>query len=147
MLALIDEQITRVHAEDGARSAEIELALVCEEADLEAARQLKDDLKSKRAVAVESPDFVGSRLKAMERLRKWHDYLGHGATLLFYYGLAERNRLDLIWQSARQQRPDARSTWFLAPPDLERKQQQFPDAVWNLDQVLGFLERSRGASA
>jgi len=147
LLALIDEQITQGHSEAEAGNSEVELALVCEEADLESVRQFKGDLKIKHPMEVESPDFVGCRLRAMERLRKWHDYLSHGDTLLFYYGLAERNRLDLIWQTARQQRPNARSSWFLAPPDLERKRQQFPDALWNLDQVVHFLERSQGASA
>jgi len=147
LLALIDEQITQVHSEAGAGSPQPELALVCEEADLEAARQLKGDLKSRRPLEVESPDFVGSRLKAMERLRKWHDYLSHGDTLLFYYGAAERSRLDLIWQTAMQHRPKARSNWFLAPPDVEYKRQLFPDALWNLDQVVRFLERPQGASA
>ena len=128
LLALIDEQITLVRTKPINEVAPVELALVCEESDLEGVRQLKNEIKTRRSVEVKFPDFLGGRLKAMERLRMRHDFLRRAQALLFYYGTAERNRLELFWQEAQQRRPDARRDWFLAPPNLESKRQQHPDA-------------------
>ena len=147
LLALIDEQVTRGRAETGAAMAEAELAIVCEEADLDAVHQLKAGLKALRPVEIETPDFVAGRLKAMERLRKWKDYLSRGKALLFYYGNAERSRLELLWQTAEQQRPNARRNWFLAGPDLDGKRQQYPVALSSVDQVVAFMEQVRSARA
>jgi hypothetical protein len=147
LVALIDEQITSVRAESRLITDEVNLALVCEEGDLEGVRQLEAEIKTRRPAHVGFPDFLGTRLKAMERLRKWNDYLSHGEALLFYHGVAERNRLELIWQKAQEHRPDVQCKWFLAPPNLQDKREQHPDALWNIDQVVGFLETTGGAHA
>ncbi|MBZ5521601.1 MAG: toll/interleukin-1 receptor domain-containing protein [Acidobacteriia bacterium] len=147
LLALIDEQITRVRTAPTRNVAEIDVALICDEADMGSVRQLKQDIATQHAAKVESPDFLESRLGAMERLRKWNDYLSRSDALLFYYGAAERDRLDLIWQKAQQNRPDTRRNWFLAPPDLDRKRRQYPDALWNIDQVVRFMTGERSAPA
>jgi hypothetical protein len=141
LLALIDEQITRVREATAPPLAQPQLALVCEEVDLDAVRQLKDAIQSRRALAVDFPDFLGGRLKAMERLRKWDEYLARGETLLFYLGAGERLRLHPIWLKAEQNRPVARRDWFLAQPDLDGKRLKQPEALWNIDQVIRFLDR------
>jgi hypothetical protein len=139
LLALIDEQITRVQADSGTDIARVKLVLICEKADFEGVWHLKEEIEARRPITVEFPDFLDSPLTATERLRKWHDYLGHGERLLFYYGAAERSRLELLWQTARQCRPGARLDWFLAPPALDEKRRRYPDALWNMDQVSHFI--------
>ena len=127
------------------KPTEASLALVCEESDLEGVRQLTKEIKATHSVEAQFPDFLGGRLKAMDRLRKWRDYLSHSEVLLFYYGAAERGRLELIWQKAQEQTPKARRSWFIAPPDLEDKRKQYPDALWSIDQVTDLLEMARRA--
>jgi hypothetical protein len=145
LLALIDEQITRFCEDSDAARAKVELTLVCDEADLNGVRQLKDDITSRSLFVLEFPDFLGAQLKSMERLRKWEDYLSRGEALLFYHGVAERNRLELIWQKSALSRPSAERSWFLAPPDLDNKRRRQPDALLTVDQVIRFIERVRGA--
>jgi hypothetical protein len=145
LLALIDEQITRVRGDSGTGVVRPDLALVCEEPDMKSIRKLIEDIRAKHPVEVHSPDFLSSRMRAMEKLRKWEDYLSRSEALLFYYGLTERERLEIILQKAQNQKPDARCDWFLAPPDLDSKRHKHPDAMWNIDQVIGFVERIRDA--
>jgi hypothetical protein len=145
LVALIDEQITRFRNGASAAQGKAVLALVCDEADLNGVRQLKDDISSRSPFALELPDFLGAPLKAMERLRKWQDYFSRGEVLLFYYGAAERNRLELIWQKAESSRPGAKRGWFLAPPDLAEKLRKQPDALSTIDQVIRFVEGVRSA--
>jgi hypothetical protein len=147
LLALVDEQITRFREDSGAAQAKVELGLVCDEADLNGVRQLKDDIASRSLLALEFPDFLGAPLKAMERLRKWQDYLSRSEALLFYDGAAQRNRLELIWQKAELSRPGAKRSWFLAPPDLDNKLLKQPDPLSTADQVIRFVERLRSAHA
>ena len=147
LLALADEQITRFREEAGVAQARVDLTLVCDEADLSGVRQLKDDITGKSPFALEFPDFLGAPLKAMERLRKWQDYLSRGEALLFYDGAAERNRLEPIWLKAQESRPGAKRSWFLAPPDLEDKLRKQPDALSTVGQVIGFVEEVRRAHA
>jgi hypothetical protein len=145
LLAVIDEQVTRIRADSPKALARPDLALVCEEADLDRARQLKEDIRAMGQIEVHSPDFLGGRMKAMERLRKWQDYLSRSEALLFYYGLTEPERLELIWQTVQHPGRDVRRDWYLAPPDLDGKRQKQPDALWNVDQVIRFLHRGRSA--
>jgi hypothetical protein len=147
LLSLVDEQITLFREEAGAAQARVDLALVCDEADLNGVRQLKNDISSRRPFALDSPDFVGARLKSMEVLRKWKDYLSRGEALLFYDGAAERNRLEPFWLKAQESRPGAKRSWFVAPPDLEDKLRKQPDALSTVDQVIGFVEEVRRAHA
>lgn len=139
--------MTLFREDSGAAQARVGLALVCEEADLNGGRQLRDDVTSRSVFALEFPDFVGTPMKAMERLRKWQDFLSRNEALLFYHGAAERNRLELIWQKAHASRPGGKRNWFLAPPDLDDKRQRQPDALWTVDQVIRFIEHVRSAHA
>ena len=147
LLALLDEQIMRFREDPGAAQARVDLTLVCDEPDLNGVRQLQDDITRGSKFALESPDFLGAPLKAMERLRKWQDYLGRGDVLLFYLGAAQRTRLELIWQKAEFGRPGAKRNWFLAPPDLEDKLRKQPDALSTVDQVIRYMEHVRSAPA
>jgi len=142
LLAVIDEQITRIRDTSKPLSQE-ELAVVCEESDLESVVRLKEDIRTRRQVEVRFPDFLSGNTKAMERLRRWQEYLSCSKALLFYYGFSQRERLELICQAAQQQGRVVRHDWFLAPPDLDRKREKQPDALWNIDQVIGFVERGR----
>ena len=147
LLAVIDEQITRIYEIYSKPISQEELAVVCDESDLESVLQLKENIRTRRQVEVRFPDFLTNCTRAMERLRRWQEYLGRSNALLFYYGLSERERLELIWQAAQQQGRDVPHNWFLAPPDLERKREKQPDALWNIDQVIGFVERGRGVQS
>ena len=144
LLALIDEQITS-HARPETDHAQVPLALICEEPDLRGAQEIKDQILARCKIEVGLPNFLASRMKAMERLRKWRDYLTHSQVLLFYYGLAERERLEPIWLKAEHDNGGAARSWFVAPPDLEAKRHQHPDALWNIDQVIGMIQPVRGA--
>lgn len=145
LLALIDEQITRSRADSNSnRLEQYELAIVCEESDLEGARRLKGEI-SDRHIEVGFPDFLGTRLKAMECLRKLQEFLKRGKHLLFYHGVAQRELLEAKWLVAQQHHPTAELHYFLAPPDLEEKRRKYQDDLWNIDQVISLVRRARGA--
>ena len=80
-------------------------------------------------------------------MRRWLDYFSRGDTQLFYHGAAERERLELLWQMAQQRRPDVRRNWFVAPPYLENKRRQHPEALWTIDQAIQFVNGAGGARA
>jgi len=147
LVAVIDEHIAHVPSDGAADLPKLELALVCEELDLEGLRQFQQELGVRRPTAVAFPDFLAGRLKSMERLRKWLDYFSCSGTQIFYHGAAERERLELLWQTAQQRRPDVRRNWFVAPPDLDDKRRKHPDALWTIDQVIQFVEGVRRAPA
>jgi hypothetical protein len=147
LVAVIDEHIAQVPPRGSTDLPRLELGLVCEELDLEGVRQFKQDLTARRPTAAASPDFLAGRPKSMERLRKWLDYLSRPDTQLFYHGAAERERLELLWQTAQQCKPEGRRHWFVAPPDLDNKRRAYPDALWTIDQVIQFVEGVRGARA
>jgi hypothetical protein len=146
LLALIDEQFAQVPSDSSKDIVKAKLALVCEEGDLDGVRQLQVEIKTRRPVRVEFPDFLGGRLKGTDRLRKWRDYFNCSEALLFYYGFEDRRRLEYIWQKAQLQKPDAQRDWFLAPPDLDRKRVRYPNALWNIDQVVRFMDIYPGKS-
>jgi hypothetical protein len=156
LLALINEQMKLVLIEsDGnvaradlaltwgeAGIAKANLALICGEADLDGARQFQAEMKTQHRIQVELPDFFEQRLTAMERWRKWHayrSYVGNMKAILFYYGASKRNWLELMWEKAENDWPNVRRRWFLVQPNLDRKREQYPDALWQIDQVIGFL--------
>ncbi len=145
LVAVIDEHIAHVPTPGGADLSRLELALVCEEPDLEDVRQFLQRLGARRPTAAATPEFLAGRPKSMERLRKWLDYLSRADALLFFYGVSDRERLELLWQTAQQCKPDARRHRFVAEPDLEEKRRAHPDALWTIDQVIQFLEGARGA--
>jgi TIR domain len=146
LMALVNEQI--VHSRPEATGlASVELALICDEPDLESVRRLKEAIRSRRPAEVGLPDFLGNRLKSMERLRKWNEYLARSQALLFYHGAAERSRLELIWEKAQQDRPEVRKDWFLAEPGLDDKRKQYPDALSSVDQIVQFLDQAKTRSA
>jgi TIR domain-containing protein len=140
LIALLDEQITRSQPSPEAEASQLELALVCEDLDLAGVRLLKDEIRALQHITVDFPSFLGTRLKAMERLRKWREFLKAGQILVFYHGLTERERLQPIWLQAEQDNGRAVRTWFLAPPDLEVKRQNNPDALWHIDQVIQLVQ-------
>jgi hypothetical protein len=144
LLALIAELVSGKPDRD---IAPVELALICEEVDMAGVQQLKDEIKTRSSVQVKFPDFLDGRLKPMQRARLRREFLSRSEAFLFYYGTAERYRLELIWQEAQQRRPDARRDWFLAPPDLDYKRQRYPAALWNIDQVVDFLDVERAGRA
>ncbi|MBS1872241.1 MAG: toll/interleukin-1 receptor domain-containing protein [Acidobacteria bacterium] len=146
LLTLIDEEIARVRDAAAAPRAPLQLALVCEEADLAGVRQLQGDVAKRSQLAPELPDFLSARLKAMERLRKWSDYINRAEAFLFYHGSVDRGRLELIWRKSESSKPAARRGWFLAEPDLAGKITQYPDGLSTVDDVIRFAERSRSAS-
>jgi len=147
LLALFDEIATQIRPEPHASgAAHVELALVCEEPDLGSIQQLNRDIQTQRPTGIALPEFVGSGLRALALMRKWSDYISRAEGLLFYYGASERKRLELIWQKATEEKPTVRRDWFLAPPALEHKKLQHPDALWELDQVIQFIERARGTT-
>lgn len=145
LLAVIDEQVKHMRVELPKHLTRSDLALVCEASDLDKVRQLKQDLQTSGRIEVDSPDFLGGRMKAMERLRKWQDYLSRSEALLFYYGTTESERLELIWQTAQHPGHDIPCDWYLAPPDIDAKRKKYPDALWNIDQVVRFLDRARSS--
>jgi TIR domain len=147
LLALIDEQIRQSTKESPVDPARLAIALVCDESDLERVRQMKSDIRAKRRIEVDFPNFLGTRLKAMDRLRKWQEFLSSSPRLLFYYGSGQYERLTPIWLKAQQDRPEAARHWFVGPPDVESKRQKYPDALWELDQVISLVEVSKSAGA
>jgi hypothetical protein len=144
LLALIDEQIAS-HARPVTNQAQVQLALVCEEPDLNGAREIKDQILARCKIEVGLPDFLAGRMTAMERLRKWRDYLTHSQRLLFYYGVAARDHLEPICLKAEQVNSPAARNWFVAPPDLEAKRHEHPDALWNIDQVISLIQPGQSA--
>ncbi|MCC6367489.1 MAG: toll/interleukin-1 receptor domain-containing protein [Bryobacterales bacterium] len=147
LLALIDEQVTRPPGAAAGKDVPPRLALICDAADLNGVRQLQREIQTKGPLEVQLPDFLADRLRAMDRLRKWSDFLVRGDAQIFYYGATDPARLEAIWLKAQQQKPEARRNWYVAPPDVEDKRRSYPEALWNVDQVLSFLERARGANA
>jgi TIR domain len=145
LLAVIDEQIGRIRSDAIKPAVHPKLAVVCGESDLESVRQLRDDICTRWHVEIRAPDFLSSDMKSMERVRRWEDYLNRSESLLFYYGATERERLELIWQAAQHHKGNLRGDWFLAPPDLDTKRQRHPDALWNIDQVIHFMEGLQSA--
>jgi hypothetical protein len=141
LLSLIDEVVSGTREEPIPIPAKFNLALVCDEVDLLSARRLESDILRRNGPPLAFPDFLGSPMKAMERLRRWNDYLNRGQAYLFYRGAGERQRLEPIWRMAES----SRRAWFLAdpagPPDNE------PDALWTVDQVLQFASHERSAHA
>ncbi len=145
LLGLINDQITRARPSSETDVARLQLALVCEQLDLAGARQLTDEIRARRAIEVDFPSFLGSGLKAMDRVRKWQDFLSRGRALIFYQGLEQRERLESKWLKAEQDNRGAVRCWFLAQPDLEGKRQKNPDALWEIDQVISLVEQIRSA--
>jgi TIR domain len=146
LVAVIDEHITQVPTRNRTDLQQFELALVCEEPDLEGVRHFHQELGDRHLTAA-FPEFLAGRPKSMERLRRWLDYLSRADALLFYHGASDRERLELLWQTAQQCRPDGRRRWFVGPPDLDDKRRAHPDALWTADQVIHFLQDARGAQA
>jgi hypothetical protein len=146
LLALLDEQITGQKTSPATALSALQLALVCEELDLTGVRKLKEDIVAQRPIEIDFPDFFGTRLKPMERLRKWQDFLSRGKALIFYHGLAERERLHRIWLKAGQDNPQAQRSWYVAEPGLEVKRRENPQALCSPDQVIGLLEQIKSAS-
>ena len=140
LLEVIDEQITRISGTSQPEDVSSDLAVVCEESDLDSVRQLKEEIRAKRMTDVCSPDFLIGRLRAMERLRRWQEYMSRSKALLFYQGISERERLQLMWETAQQTRSDVRCQWFVAPPDVDSKRRLDPQALWNVEQVISFLD-------
>ena len=138
LLAVVDEQLTLPPNGSQQVMARLLLALVCEEPDLDCVRQLKEEIRTKFKVEVHYPDFLANRMKAMEKLRKWWEYLSRSEALLFYYGSAEHERLETIWKTAQGHKPDSRRCWYLAAPDIDGKRRKYPDALCNIDQVILF---------
>lgn len=145
LLALIDEQITQSPTTSTGDRPQFEVALVCEEVDLERVRQLRNDLCTRGAIEASYPQFLGTRLKAMDCLRKLQAFLKSGENLVFYHGLAERESLQSKWRIAQQYRPMSALHWYSADPDLEGKRQRYPDDLWNIDQVIRLVRRAHGA--
>jgi hypothetical protein len=145
LIALIDDQLTRAAPAASAANTQLHLALICDDPDLAGVRQLKTDLLARRTINVDFPDFLSVRLKAMERVRKWQEFIRSAPELVFYHGLAERERIETIWQMAEQTK--AARNWYLAPPDLDSKRQQHPDALWNIEQLLNRTEKAKGVGA
>ena len=144
LLALIDEQITS-QARPEAAQGQMPVALICEEPDLNGAREIKDQITAQCKLEVGLPNFLTGRMKAMERLRKWRDYLAHSQTLLFYYGQASRAQLEPIWQKAEHDNGGAARSWFVGPPDVDAKRHEHPDALFSIDQVVSLIQPSRSA--
>lgn len=144
LMSLIDELITQFKPASESALSDAEVGLICEELDIVGVRQLKHDIAARHSASVEYPEFLESRLTAMDRLRRWTEYLRRTQAHLFYYGEAEHDRLDLIWRKSQQSRVDAQREWFLAPPDIDRKREQYPDALQNIDEVVQFLSKPRG---
>lgn len=144
LVAVIDEHIPQIPRDNSPDLPKLELALVCEELDLEGVHQFQQELGARRPTAVAFPDFLGGPSKSMERLRKWLDYFSRTDTQLFYHGAAERGRLELLWQMAQQCRPDVRRRWFVAPPDLDDKRRKHPEDLWTIDQVIQFVVEGVG---
>jgi TIR domain len=148
LVAVIDENIAQIPSAGGAEeTSKLELALVCEELDLEGIRQFHRELDVRRPTAAAFPDFLAGRPKSMERLRKWLDYFSRDDAQLFYHGAAGRDRLELLWQMAQQTRPNVPRCWFVTPPDLEDKRRQHPEALWTIEQAIQFVEGTRRAHA
>jgi len=147
LLAVIDEQIGRIRSRTPASPIQPKLALVCEKSDLENVRRLEADIRTRGLMDVCSPDFLGGRMRAMEIVRRWQEYLSCSEALLFYDGVTERERLELIWEAAQPHKQNSRRDWFLAPPDLDTKRQVHPDALWTIDQVIRFMEGRRTQQA
>lgn len=146
LLAIVDEQITRVSEAAVPQSGVRQLALVCDKLDLADTQQLKDSIRGLCAHSVDSPDFLGSRPKSSELLRLWDEYLGREGPQLFYHGAGARERLEHIWEDAQQHWPQTRRNWFLGPPELNEKRSRYPDALWDVTQVIRFIEPSERIS-
>jgi hypothetical protein len=140
LLEVIDDQLTSFNQLVESIELPPDLALVCEEPDLDDVRELKAEIRARRIMDVSSPDFLIGRLRSMERLRRWQDYMNRSNALLFYQGASQRERLQLMWETAQQNRKDVRCRWFVAPPDLDSKRQIDPQALWNIDQILSFVD-------
>lgn len=147
LIALVEEQLAKSRRVSTAPTPQIQLALICDDLDLPSVRQLKEEILSRRTINVDVPNFLGTRLKAMERLRKWQEFVKSGKALVFYHGEADRERLLTIWQNAELQNQVAHRRWYLAPPNLEAKRQQDPAALWQIEQLLSLVEQAQGANA
>jgi TIR domain len=147
LLAVINELITQRSTGPVTAMAEAELALVCQDSDLDTVRKLKADILARRSMEIGLPDFLGNQLTITERRRKWNEYFSRGKAFLFYWNAAEHDRLERLWITAGEQKPDAPRYWFAGPPDPGSKREKPADALWEIDQVVGLIERARGAHA
>lgn len=135
LIALIDEQITSPPSRAAEPSPTAPLSLVCEKSDLESARRLTAEIRAACTVESQIPEFLSAGLTAIERLRRWEEYLNSSGVQLFFHGAAERKHLLRWWQVAEIQRPTARRHWYLAPPDLAAKLESQPDGLSTAEQV------------
>jgi hypothetical protein len=145
LLSVIDEQFARGPSDTPTTTLRSQVGLVCDKADFEAVRQLQASIREKLNIEVSYPEFVAEQLKAMEWVRRWQDYLSRSEALLFYYGAAEFERLNLIWQTAHEHHRSIRSNWFLAPPDLDTKRLKVPDGLWEIEHVGHLTDLSKAA--
>jgi hypothetical protein len=138
LFAVIEEHIAQTPSHDGAGTTKPAVALVCEEVDLDSARLFQQELERRLPASLAFPAFLESRPRSMERLRKWVDLFNRTDAQLFYFGAADRERLELLWQLAQQSSPRGSREWFVASPDVDDKRRKYPEALWTLDQVVDF---------
>jgi hypothetical protein len=141
LLFLIDEQIAMPAAATPIKLSERQLALVCEELDVEGVRQLSRAIRGRSEMEIGLPDFFGSSLKATELLHKWHALLRSARALLFYHGKEERQRLERIWAVAGELNGHAIRQWFLGEPGVDSKRIEYPQDLWEIDQILSLIGR------
>ena len=138
LVAVIDEHIAQIPSYESGEMRKLAVGLVCEELDLEDVRQLRQELDVGLPASFAFPAFLESRPRAMERLRKWVEFFGNAGAHVFYYGTADHERLELLWQMSQNCNPEVRRAWFVAPPDVDDKRRRHPEALWTLDQVKQF---------
>jgi hypothetical protein len=144
LLAVLEQEITRIRPPAPAGARESALGLICDESDLELARSLRHEIQRRDRLTVSYPDFLESRTTAMERKRKWTELVNTSQALLFCWGQAkETTLLEKIYGLATTARSEARLEWYLSQPDLNRKQQKYPSGISSPEALFGFLDTVR----
>jgi hypothetical protein len=116
------------------------LALICEKPDLLEAQQLRETITATGKTEVHFPEFLTGKFTPTQNCRKWQDLFKRGKQLLFYHGASERAWLEAKWRQAELDNPKAPREWYVAPPDLESKRRQYPEALWRIAQVVEHLD-------
>jgi len=130
LLAVLEQEITRLRAPAPAAAREAALGLICDESDLALARSLRTEIQRRDLLTVAYPDFLESRSTAMERTRKWTELVNTSQALLFCWGQAkETTVLDILFGLATAAKTQSQLAWYLSQPDVNQKQQKYPRGI------------------
>lgn len=130
LLSVLEQEITRVRPPAPAQPHNAELALVCDDADLDLARQLRNEIQRRERFAVAYPDFLENKLLPSENTRAFQKLLKGSRAFLFCWGkTCDPSHLELISHISLKLNETAPLRWYLVEPNVDEKRKKHPDAI------------------